>query len=203
MYVLLADEQSVYRQGIKRILRHAFPALETLSAASLDTVLSTLLDRGAPALLVLSFNLPGLNRAAGIARLRVNFPMLPLVVIGNESDRQLLDAGLSQGPFSFVDRAIEANALLSVCRRVWRPEGSLSIVSRGTAADGPRLNTLTRREQDVLQYLTEGRSNKDIARQLGLQEVTIKAHLRQMFRKLDVANRTQAASLALRYGPGD
>lgn len=59
--------------------------------------------------------------------------------------------------------------------------------------------TLTRRERDVLDLVADGQSNKQIARVLDLQEVTVKAHLRQVFRKLDVANRTQAATMVLSH----
>ncbi|MFX8681042.1 LuxR C-terminal-related transcriptional regulator, partial [Acinetobacter baumannii] len=62
------------------------------------------------------------------------------------------------------------------------------------AANDP-FHVLTRREREVLERVADALSNKDIARQLDLQEVTIKAHLRQVFRKLSVRNRTQAASL--------
>lgn len=65
------------------------------------------------------------------------------------------------------------------------------------AAD-PRLATLTDREREVLKWVSQGDSNKAIAIRLGVQEVTVKAHLRQIFSKLQVFNRTQAASLALR-----
>jgi len=65
-----------------------------------------------------------------------------------------------------------------------------------SAANDP-FHVLTRREREVLERVADGLSNKDIARQLDLQEVTIKAHLRQVFRKLSVRNRTQAASLML------
>ena len=62
----------------------------------------------------------------------------------------------------------------------------------------PRLATLTDREREVLKWVSQGDSNKAIAIRLGVQEVTVKAHLRQIFSKLQVFNRTQAASLALR-----
>jgi DNA-binding NarL/FixJ family response regulator len=73
-------------------------------------------------------------------------------------------------------------------------------ISRGLAEDvaDPRLAALTEREREVLRWVSQGDSNKAIAIRLGVQEVTVKAHLRQIFSKLQVFNRTQAASLALR-----
>ena len=62
----------------------------------------------------------------------------------------------------------------------------------------PRLAALTDREREVLKWVSQGDSNKAIAIRLGVQEVTVKAHLRQIFTKMQVFNRTQAASLALR-----
>lgn len=69
--------------------------------------------------------------------------------------------------------------------------------SRADATD-PRLLALTEREREVLKWVSQGDSNKAIALRIGVQEVTVKAHLRQIFAKLQVFNRTQAASLALR-----
>lgn len=67
----------------------------------------------------------------------------------------------------------------------------------------PRLSSLTEREREVLKWLSHGDSNKAIGLRLGVQEVTVKAHLRQIFAKLQVFNRTQAASLALRMNEPD
>jgi DNA-binding NarL/FixJ family response regulator len=73
-------------------------------------------------------------------------------------------------------------------------------VAKPTAAEpaDPRLAALTEREREVLKWVSQGDSNKAIAIRLGVQEVTVKAHLRQIFTKMQVFNRTQAASLALR-----
>jgi DNA-binding NarL/FixJ family response regulator len=71
------------------------------------------------------------------------------------------------------------------------------------AVSDPRLSSLTEREREVLKWLSHGDSNKAIGLRLGVQEVTVKAHLRQIFAKLQVFNRTQAASLALRMNEPD
>jgi DNA-binding NarL/FixJ family response regulator len=62
------------------------------------------------------------------------------------------------------------------------------------------LEKLTRRENDVMALLVRGMSNKEIANNLDLQEITIKVHLKSVFRKLGVSNRTQAVTAALKYG---
>lgn len=76
--------------------------------------------------------------------------------------------------------------------------GEDGVLPRPSEPADPRLAALTDREREVLKWVSQGDSNKAIAIRLGVQEVTVKAHLRQIFAKLQVFNRTQAASLALR-----
>lgn len=88
--------------------------------------------------------------------------------------------------------------LLSLLRRELDPNGSMPAGTPAAETGDPRLAALTDREREVLKWVSQGDSNKAIAIRIGVQEVTVKAHLRQIFAKLQVFNRTQAASLALR-----
>jgi DNA-binding NarL/FixJ family response regulator len=95
-----------------------------------------------------------------------------------------------------VREGVDDRELLRLLRAEW-DQISQAVSRDGTPAD-PRLSSLTDREREVLKWLAQGDSNKAIGIRLGVQEVTVKAHLRQIFAKLQVFNRTQAAGLALR-----
>lgn len=101
-----------------------------------------------------------------------------------------------------VREGADDRELLRLLKAEWE-----QITQAGAAPDGaqadPRLASLTEREREVLKWLAQGDSNKAIGLRLGVQEVTVKAHLRQIFSKLQVFNRTQAASIALRLQDSD
>lgn len=129
--------------------------------------------------------------------------MLLTVVKALRIYEELLPTYEAAAKFDALDARLKAGADDRELLRLLKgsPEGDGK--PEDEVANESRLSSLTEREREVLKWLSHGDSNKAIALRLGVQEVTVKAHLRQIFTKLQVFNRTQAASLALRMHDAD
>ena len=141
----------------------------------------------------------------GVAALREICPEAAIVVLSTSEDPSDVDRALAQGARGYVLKSARAEVLHHVLSLVMAGEiyvPPIVMAQRfGQAHDeAAAFGKLTPREREVLDRLVDGLSNKAIAQALSISEGTVKVHLKAVLRKLDVANRTQAATLALRLG---
>jgi DNA-binding NarL/FixJ family response regulator len=207
--VLIADDHRIMREGLRLVLSR-YPDIMVVGDAvdGHDTLAKV--ERLQPDVVLLDVFMPVLDGITVAKRLRSRFPDTRVVVLTMDNDpedvRQLLEADivgfvLKDAPASDVVKAIRAAAngeamldesaahtLLMEYRRI----------RRGTKERGDF--DLTEREAQIVRRLTYGESNKEIARALGLAEKTVRNHLYSIFGKMGVADRTQAALLAVRTG---
>ena len=162
---------------------------------------------------VTDIRMPGMDGLDGIDRIRQSCLNVPVVILSGTYDRDLVLDALARGARGYIPKTLGGKAMLSAFQLVLSGETFVpSIVlggneqfepvrrgAGGGSSDNP-IHRLTRRERDVLAVLVEGHPNKEIARQLGLQEVTVKVHLKGVFRKLGATNRTQAVHIANQLG---
>jgi DNA-binding NarL/FixJ family response regulator len=210
MRILIAEHTELFLEGLKVVLQRldgrvsvtacdAFAnALEEAKNAEFDLIL---LDRG----------LPDMNGIAGIEVFRAYFPAPRLVVLADEVRRAEVQEALRLGANGFLLKSLGADALLNAIRLIlsgenYVPAGLLSAERLSGSGLGPAdaaaeaFEALTERESDVLERLSEGLTNKEIGRALGVQEVTVKLHLRGVYRKIGVKNRAQAVARTLAAG---
>ncbi len=213
MRVLIADDHEVAREGLKVFVRCLGDGIEILEAATLYEALELIqaecgerpLD-----LALLDLLMPGMDGLVGLRRLRAACPMTPVVIVSGLYDPDLIDDAYAIGARGFVPKGMTGVRLTEALACVldgatFRPphlSDPAEHCARDDALDPDRhpVARLTPREQDVLGLLVHGLSNKEIARRLQLQEVTVKAHLSGVFRKLEAGNRTQAVRIALDLG---
>ena len=135
-------------------------------------------------------------------------PDLRVVVIGGRDDPEVVDAVLAAGAAAFVVKTASASELRSAVRQVFStsiylPQGAREVERPAeplASAVGAQVEILTRREMEILRLAAEGHSNAELARRLWVTEQTIKFHLSNIYRKLDVGNRTEATSWAAAHG---
>lgn len=157
-------------------------------------------------LVMIDATLPGFDAIATLTRLRQEMPDAILIVLVHASTRdhvvRLLQSGAGAViPLSLRDRGFHAALDLAMAGQRFAPAELLVDLDRtDTVGEGESEITLSPREMEVASYLAQGLSNKEIARRLGLQEVTIKVYATAIFRKLGVRNRTQAAARLLAEG---
>ena len=215
MKVLLADDHRLVREGLKLLISRLGDDVDILEAEDFGQALS--LAEGAEGLdlIILDLSMPGMNGLAGLERMCGVRPDVPVVILSGTFERKLVLDALMRGAHGYIPKTLGGKAMLSALQLVvagekFVPSIILDDVHAGQSGgdcpsgapvplDNP-IHKLTRRERDVLSLLAEGHPNKEIARRLELQEVTVKVHLKGVFRKLGATNRTHAVRIAFELG---
>lgn len=211
MRIILADDHGLFRDSLRPYLEQLADTLEIAEAASLSDVQA---HAGfAPDLVLLDLLLPGLQGPASIADVQKLFGGAPIVVISGSSDPALIRAVLQNGARGYIPKASRGKALVSALTLVLEGETYLPPLLLGEAIGAPAgapcdgaegvsngLEKLSAREATALRLLMRGMSDKEIARELDLQEVTIKVHLRNVYRKIKANSRTDAVRIAMSQG---
>lgn len=202
MRILLADDHDMVRETISAYLQSEGGATVT-SAVDLPGALGEIADNGPYDLVLLDYNMPGMNGLAGLGTaLEANGGKGVAILSGSAPARTAKEA-LDAGAIGFIPKTMGAQSLLNAVRFMSAGEIYVPVELMRKEAEAPAhplADKLSPREIEVLDGLCRGLSNKEIARELELQEVTIKLHVRTLCRKLDAKNRTQAALTAKEAG---
>ena len=187
---LVADDHDLVRETIAAYLE-AEGFEEVLAASDVDHAME-LVSVGGFDLILADYDMPGMNGLGGLARLiAANHPR-PVALISGAISPDTAAAALEMGAAGFVPKTLGSRNLVAavkamVAGEVFAPVSLIQKTSEGL---------LSARELDVLRGICAGKSNKEIARDYGLQEVTVKLHVKTMSRKLAAKNRTHAAMIA-------
>tara|TARA_R110000868_G_scaffold196980_4_gene443102 strand:+ start:1142 stop:1828 length:687 start_codon:yes stop_codon:yes gene_type:complete len=214
MNVLIADDHSLMRDILRQYTMLLDENTQIFEASSLEEVRSHAASMS-PDLVLLDLDMPGMDGTKSIAEVTAIYPEARLAVISATIDGDTISSAFRNGAHGYIPKTMRAKSLVNALRLIlngetYVPPAIMDFVSEDTqtALPGnepatnipPELSKLTTREVMVLLRLIEGKSNKEIAIDLGLQEVTVKVHLRNVFRKLKANNRTDAVRIALLAG---
>ncbi|WP_037371015.1 response regulator transcription factor [Salipiger mucosus] len=194
MRILVADDHDLVRETIAAFLRaEGIEDVET--AATLDQAMARARGSGAFDLVLLDYNMPGMNGLAGLAEMREANDGLPVALLSGSATPEIAEAAIRSGAAGFVPKTLPSRTIVSATHvmaagEIFAPYTFMSRSGQGKAGE------LTKREHEVLRGICEGKSNKEIARDLELQEVTVKLHVKTLSRKLEARNRTHAAMIA-------
>lgn len=202
--VLITDDHPVVREGLEFMLG-AHEEIEIVGTASDGEETLRYLPVLRPDVVIMDLRLPGEDGAETTARIKAAHPGVKVLVLTAEANGEMFRRALAAGADGFLlkdAKAAElAAAILDVAagQSVVTPSltGELFAAARGAAEPA---SPLSEREQQVLQLLADGRTNKEIAAQLFVSEATVKTHVENILRKLGVADRTQAVAEAFRRG---
>lgn len=202
MRVLIADDHDLLRDTLVAFLGSE-EGIDLDSAATLDEAIERIEQNDPYELVLLDYRMPGMNGLEGLER------TLPLkggqrvALISGMATREIAEQALALGAAGFVPKTLAAKSLVNAVKFMAMGEQYVPIdfmTSPDTDARHPIARSLTQREMQVLEGLTAGKSNKEIARDLDLTEPTVKLHMKTLYRKLEVNNRTQAALIAQEAG---
>lgn len=205
MRLILADDHLLFLDALESYLTIIQPEIEVAKATCFEEVLRAA-GESAPHLFLLDVNMPGMNGFDGLDHLRSAFPGVPAVLMSGHADGGQVRRGLSAGAAGFIPKDLDGPAMMKalelvLCGGIFVPAIALQA---GTTEsdfdiDNP-LRQLTSRQLDVLKLLTRGLSNREIARELSVKEVTVAVHLSGIFRKLNVSRRTEAVTASFKLG---
>jgi DNA-binding NarL/FixJ family response regulator len=198
--LLLADDHALMFEAISLALENEND-LEIVGCAENGSQVLPLVRQTQPDLVVLDLRMPGMDGLTCIKHLRERHPEVVIAVLTGMDSDETIEAALRAGASAFISKSIDPAALPDALRRAARES-----VPQAMGRAEKRVDTviekvgLTEREVAVLQALAQGQSNKEIARSLWLAEQTVKFHLTNIYRKLDVRGRTEAVHWAYHHG---
>jgi DNA-binding NarL/FixJ family response regulator len=202
--VLIADDHPVVQQGLQ-VLMSVQDDIEVVGQASDGGQAVALAAELNPDVLLLDLKLPVLDGVGVLRELRARGIRARSLVLTSAADHTLAAQAVAAGAAGFLYKDVDPDALVRAVRAVHdghtvlAPEAAaLLLRSGGTRVPGG-IGALTGREREVLALIADGRSNREIARILRVSEKTVKTHVSSVLAKLGVADRTQAAVLAVRH----
>jgi two-component system nitrate/nitrite response regulator NarL len=213
--ILVVDDHTLFRRGLTALLARD-PQLAVVGDAADAGEALRRAQELQPDLILLDNHLPGVNGVDALPGLREAAPGARVLMLTVSEDEQDLAAALRAGASGYLLKTIEGDALVDAIAQAMRGEavvapemtGKLVAAYRDAAASSREtaptvlspLAQLSPREQDILRGIARGASNKEIGRELGIAETTVKIHVQHVLRKLDVASRVQAAVIATEHG---
>jgi len=217
MRILIGDDHALFREGINRLLEQIFPDAEYVQTATYDETVAQCTGSQPPDLILTDLQMPGWPGFEGIRNIRALLPKTPLVVVSASESGTDARMALDHGAGGFIPKSSSVQIMVSALRLVlaggvYVPHALLHSSGASGLTSTPRDHAppspssdlgnnvnLTQRQRDVLNCLREGKSNKQIAYELGLSEGTVKIHVTAIFKSLNVKNRTQAVISASCY----
>ncbi len=204
--ILIADDHPLFREAIVNVIQSNFPDCTLRETENLDNAVALTEQHSDLDIILLDLNMPGMNGLNGLITLRNSAPTIPVVIVSAEEDKQIVLQAITYGAVGFITKSLSRDEMAAALRQVLAGEVYLpSTIIRANPADTPQrrrqeenqlapevLSSLTRRQLLVLERMSKGEANKQIAYNLNIAETTVKAHVSAILRKLGVHNRIQA-----------
>lgn len=209
--LLVIEDHALVREGLVQTLRRLADEVEISAVADYDGAVALLGNRSCFDLILLDLGLPGIDGLTCLKAFRKRYPAVPVVILSAFDDAQTVDKAMKGGAASFVPKTYSSERLLTVLRdvlagEVFTPEPvpaisvAISPPLKSVGSVDPADFGLSERLAEVLGLMVSGKSNRDIAKLLGLTEGTVKVHMTRIFKALRVTSRTQAMVVVNRRG---
>lgn len=210
LQILIADDHNLLRDALRPIMQKLDAEVDVLEASTYEEAQQQAVSHRALDLVLLDLNMPGMNGPDSVRELCGQIPGVPVVMMSGQFGRKDVTSAIEAGATGYIPKTLGADAMVNALRLVLSGETYVpSVVFSGPeeekkgrgkfGADSP-LSRLSKRETEILGYLIEGNTNKEIARELELQEITIKIHLRNAYKKIGASNRADAVRIAMQNG---
>jgi DNA-binding NarL/FixJ family response regulator len=199
MRVLIADDHRLIVEGIKRALEEA-DDFEVVGEASSGSQVLPLVGRTNPDIVLLDLRMPGADGLTCLAQIKKRYPEIKVVVLSVSTDESVIQTVLMRGASAYIVKSINPIDLPSALRQAVEGTMYSAIGLPEPGESAAKAAGLTEREAAILSALARGLSNEAIGKELWVAEQTVKFHLTNIYRKLGVSNRTEAARLAYQNG---
>jgi DNA-binding NarL/FixJ family response regulator len=210
MKVLIADDHGLYRAGLGFLLKDRLGVDEVIEVGSLDEALDVLALDPDIDLALFDLSMPGMAGPDSLGAVKAAYPGSNIAVISGGEDRENVLKSISAGLSGYIPKSLSDDEIARALEMMLRGYIFVPTFMATTAETPPAprereradpthpapLDELTPRQRDVLHYIVQGRSNKEIARELDIAEGTVKIHLAALFVHFGAHNRTELATRA-------
>jgi len=196
--ILIADDHDLVRDTIAAYLE-TVDGFNVFTAQDLNTALEVMSGLDSIDLLILDYNMPGMDGLQGLDRAIKSYPATKVALMSGVANRDVANEAMKRHARGFIPKSLSATSFINAIKFILSGERYLpfDLVSSAPASKNhDDFTNVSAREMQTLEQLCIGLSNKEIARNLDIQEVTVKLHVKNIFSKLGVSNRTQAALFA-------
>lgn len=210
MKILIADDHALFRDGLSMHLEQISPQAVISQAGNFSQAVKMLDDHNNVDLIIIDLDMPDMRWEEGLAELKKKAPGARFVVISASEDTRNIKKALGEGISGYIPKRSETKVLTSALKLIleggtYLPPSILEQANSGLFGENsgePRSKgkTLTPRQSEVLSYVAEGMSNKQIAYKMGVSEATVKLHINALLRAVGATNRTQAVIIAQKIG---
>lgn len=207
MKILIVDDHRLFCEGMRHILAQLDDSIEVLEAERCDTAMSLVESNHDLSLMMLDISMPDMDGCDALKAFSSRYPAMPVVMLTASEDASDMRRAFDAGASGYIPKSSSADVMLGALKLVlaggiYVPPSLAGInnmqpthgsePSANHGANG-KLEKLTGRQKEVLSYLKEGMSNKQIATRLSISEATIKVHMSAILKALGVHSRTEAA----------
>ncbi|MBI2511173.1 MAG: response regulator transcription factor [Opitutae bacterium] len=197
--VLVVDDHPPMRMGLVALIKSQ-PGMDVIAEASDGEEALEVYEDVLPDVVLMDLRMPGMGGVEAILAIRKKFPDARVIVLSTYDLDEDIHRALQSGAKSYLLKDMPTEEIASTIRAVHFGDASLPRQVAARLDERSEREQLTERERDVLEALIKGRSNKEIASSLCISEDTVKSHLKTLFAKLRVRDRTEAAVEAIRHG---
>jgi two-component system NarL family response regulator len=197
--VLVVDDHPPMRIGLVALIKSQ-PGMDVVAEASDGEEAIEVYDDVLPDVVLMDLRMPGIGGVEAILAIRKKHPDARVIVLSTYDWDEDIHRALQSGAKSYLLKDMPIEEIASTVRSVHAGDTSLPRQVAERLTERAQREQLTERERDVLESLIKGRSNKEIASSLCISEDTVKSHLKTLFAKLRVRDRTGAALEAIRHG---
>lgn len=201
--LLIADDHPLFREALRGLIARLYPSTAIYESDNISSLYVLVEDRPNADLLLLDLNMPGAAGYSALVHLRAQHPLLPIVIVSAHEDPVLMRRAIDHGAMGFIPKSADSKTLGTALYEIllgntWIPESAATIppISSAEKEAANLLRELTPQQFRVLQMVSTGQLNKQIAHELDVSEATIKTHMTAILRKLGATNRTQAVLIA-------
>ena len=197
--VLIVDDHALLRTGVANIINHE-PDIQVVAEAANGADGVAAFAQHRPDVTLLDLRMPVMEGVEAVRRIRELDPQAKVIVLTTYDTDEDIARALKAGAKAYILKDIAADALVACIRAVLDGKTYLAPAAAAKLAERVTRIQLTPRELATLRSMAQGRSNKEVAQELGISERTVKTHLGHLFQKLGVASRTEAVKVATHRG---